>query len=70
MRKKRKVGQRPTLRVFSAGIAAFVNGLKSVFNQNERRVLVYASKIIGAPFTFFTLLNACFLLRLKINPGH
>ena len=45
---------------FSAGIAAFVNGLISVFNQKERGVLVYASTIIGAAFTFFYFLRRFF----------
>jgi len=45
---------------FSAGIAAFVNGLISIFNQKERGVLVYASTIIGAAFTFFYIIELLF----------
>ena len=37
-------------------IAAFVNGLISVFNQKERGVLVYASTIVGVAFTFFYII--------------
>ena len=45
---------------FSAGIAAFVNGLISIFNQKERSLLVYASTIIGAAFTLFYIIKRLF----------
>ncbi len=45
---------------FSAGIAAFVNGLISIFDQKERGALVFASTIVGAAFTFFYVINLLF----------